>query len=136
MKICSRALLAVVVLAWSSSHLFAGGSITLADIQPLLDQQPKLWHFYLDHFDISPHGGGVRLGKDWGELQGARVAPYEFEAKMKGDSGPYNLKITIETNGWYFDAKGKEMPDPKQAVSIKEILTSIGAGPLHPPELK
>jgi hypothetical protein len=136
MKIYSKNLLAVVILAWSSSHLFAGGSITLKDIQPILDQQPKLWHFFLDHFDISPHGGGVRLGKDWGELQGARVAPYEFEAKMKGDPGPYDLKIKIETDGWYFDAQGKEAPDQRLAVSIKEVLIHIGVGPLNPPQLK
>ena len=126
----------LVVFVCSSSSSFAGGSITLDDLQSLLNQQPRLWKFYQDHFDISPHGGGMRLGKDWGELQGARVAPYEFEAKMKGDPGPYNLKITIETNGWYFDAQGNAMPDPKQAVTIKEVLVRIGVGPLKPPELR
>ena len=131
-----NAWLILVVLLLSVTPVFAGGSITLDDLQPLLNQQPKLWRFFQEHFDISPHGGGMRLGKDWGELQGARVAPYEFEAKMKGDTGPYDLKITIETNGWYYDANGKEMPDPKLAVSIKEVQTSIGVGPLKPQELK
>ena len=127
--------LILVALLLSITPVWAGGSITLDDLQPLLNQQPKLWHFFLEHFDISPHGGGVRLGKDWAGLQGTRIAPYEFEAKMKGDAGPYDLKITIETNGWYYDANGKGAPDPKSAVSIKEVLTSIGVGPLHPAEL-
>jgi hypothetical protein len=136
MKISFRVLLAIVALAWSSSPSFGGGSITLADIQPLLDQQPKLWHFYLDHFDISPHGGGLRLGAEGIPLRGYRVAPYKFPAKMKGDKGAYNLKITIVADTYFFDTQGKETSDEIKAISMKEVLASISVGPLESPTLK
>jgi hypothetical protein len=136
MRFYSRPLLILAVLLLHQSPSFAGGSITIDDLRPILDQQPKLWEFFQTQFDISQHGVGLRLGKDWGELEGTRIAPYEFEAKMRGDPGPYNLKLIIETNGWYYDLSGKQVSDPKKAFRIKEVLTNIGVGPLHPAELK
>jgi hypothetical protein len=136
MKSCLKALLIGMVLAGSSSHTFAGGSIDLVDIKPLLDQQPKLWHFYLDRFDISPHGGGLRLGSEGIPLRGYRVPPYEFPARMKGDQGAYDLKITIIADIYFFDGQGKETSDETKAVSKKEVLTGISIGPLQEPTLK
>jgi hypothetical protein len=130
MKTCFKALFIALVLAWSPSPVFAGGSIDLADIQSLLDQQPKLWHFYMDHFDISPKGGGLRLGSPGIPLRGYRVAPYEFPAKMKGDKGAYDLKIKIFADTYFFDAQGKQTSDELLAVSMKEVLTYIAVGQL------
>ena len=130
MNIGLKALLVGSFLAWSSLSVFAGGSIDLSDIQPLLNQQPKLWHFYLAHFDISPHGGGLRLGSEGIPLRGYRVAPYEFPAKMKGNKGPYDLKIKIFADTYFFDSQGKETSDEMQAVSMKEMLRYIAVGQL------
>ena len=76
------------------------------------------------------------MGSDWGNLKGSRTSPYEFEAKMKGDAGPYNLKLVIETDRWLYDENGKETPDSQNADSKKEVLTRIGVGPLDPPPPK
>jgi len=131
-----KILLAALILVCSSNSLFAGGSIDLADIRPLLEQQPKLWHFYLEHFDILPHGGGLRLGAPGIPLRGARAAPYEFSAKIKGDSGVYDLRIIINADIYFFDAQGKPTTDEMQSISKKEVLTSIAVGPLQIPEPK
>jgi len=76
------------------------------------------------------------LGSEGIPLRGYRVAPYEFPAKMKADKVAYDLVINIFADTYFFDAQGKETSDEMQAVSMKEVLTSISVGPLQPPTLK
>jgi hypothetical protein len=110
-----------------ASH--AGGSVLLSDIQPLLQQQPLLWKFFIDRLDISPEGSGLRLGSAGIPLRGYRVGPYEFPAKMKDARGPYDLKVTITTDLYFLDANGKEVANEKLAFKKEEVLTGISLAP-------
>jgi hypothetical protein len=107
--------------------VLAGGSLGLADIQPLLEQQPKLGQFYQDHFDISGGGWAPRIGCRRA-LDGARIAPYSFAAKLKGQPGPYDLWLVIQADTYYFDDQGKPS-DMDNGTSYKEALTLIGIRP-------
>ena len=126
-------IIAAFVFLLSVPSCFAGGSVELSDIEPLLKQQPKLWQFFMDHLDISTHGGGARLGSVGIPLRGYRVGPYEFPAKWKGAAGEYDTTITIVTDTYFLDAKGKETTNEKKAVKVEEMLTGITVGPLRTP---
>ena len=69
-----------------------------------------------------PRIGGRRA------LDGARIAPYSFAAKLKGQSGPYDLWLVIQADTYYFDAQGKPS-DMDNGTSYKEVLTLIGIRP-------
>ena len=121
----------LLVLLTSNSH--AGGSVTLSDIQPLIQQQPLLWKFFSDHLDISQNGGGLRLGSVGIPLQGYRVGPYEFPARIKGSEGAYDLKVIINTDLYFLDANGKEVTDEKLAFKKEEVLKGISLELQKPP---
>jgi len=125
--------IAAVFLLFSTSVLNAGGSINISDLNALLGQQPALWKFYSEHFDISPHGGGLRLSSQGIPLRGCRVGPYEFPAKLKGAIGGYDLKLTIITDLYFLDSRGKEVTDQKLATKKEEVLTGISLGPFKAP---
>jgi len=116
-----------------SAHVQAGGSVDLTDIQPLLAQEPSLWKLYSDGLEISPHGGGLRLGSADIPLRGYRVGPYEFLAKLKGSKEPYDLKLTITTDLYFLDAQNREVTDEKLAIKKEEMLKSISIEPVNPP---
>ncbi len=118
-----------LLLLCSTSLVMAGGSVDLSDIQPLLQQQPQLWKFFTDHFEISDHGGGARLSID-SPLRGYRFGPYTFPAKVKGSSSDYDLEITVVTDLYFLDAHSKEITDETKAVEKEEVLTGITVGPL------
>jgi len=126
------AIIAAVFLN-SASFLYAGGSVQLSGIQPLLNQQPALWKWFTDRLEISPEGGGLRLGSVGIPLRGYRVGPYEFRAKFKGSTGDYDLKVTVTTDLYFLDAQGREVTDQKLAVKKEEMLTGISLGPLEAP---
>jgi hypothetical protein len=66
-----------------------------SDALPLLKQHPELLAMIEKSLDVWPVGGGVRLGKDFGDDQGKRIPPFEFDARLKGSMGPYNLLLII-----------------------------------------
>lgn len=133
MKATLQLLIGIALVLCSASLALGGGSVQLSDIQPLLNQQPLLWKFFEDHFEISENGGGLRLGSEGIPLRGYRVGPYEFPAKFKGAKGDYDLKVTITTDLYFLDAQGKEVTDEMQAVKKEEVLTGIRLGPLKHP---
>jgi len=107
----------------------AGGSVELRDIQALLSQQPVIWKFYTDNFDISPNGGGLRLGSFGIPLRGYRVGPYNFRARVKGSKDDFPFKIIITTDIYFLDEAGNETNDEKKATKVEEVITSIGLAP-------
>ena len=110
-----------------------GGSIVLSEVQPLLKQQPVLWKFFTDHFDISPNGCGLRLGQPGIPLRGSRVGPYEFPAKFKESKGDYDLKIIIKTDLYFMDKEGNNTSDEMAATEKEEVLTDVAVAPMKSP---
>lgn len=133
MKNTLAACIAFGLLILPSLLLRAGGSVELSDLQALVKQQPALWKFYTDRLDISPKGGGLRLGAEGIPLRGYRVGPYEFPAKLKGSKGDYDLMIILTTDLYFLDSKGREVTDQKLAVKKEEMLISIGLTPKEHP---
>ena len=83
-------------LFFSIASARAGGSISFQDDAiPLLRRQPALLQFVQQTLDISPTGWGLRLGHDFGDRVGTRVPPFRFEARPKGQKGPYTLLLII-----------------------------------------
>ena len=89
----------------------AGGSIAWTDVsQRLTKDCPGLLSVINKCFDIERSGGAFRLGPRSSDVTdgragiGNRVPPYEFNCKVKGTEGPYNLKIEISDwdGGWKF----------------------------------
>jgi len=111
------------------STLHAGGSLELSEIKPLLQQQPQLWKFYQDNFDIPSMIWGKRIGgRGAGDLYGFRIGPYSMEVTEKKTGMPYVLMINTDTI--FLDATGNPVEGPgKSAVQIKEILRGITLEP-------
>ena len=120
-----RLLFALGCLAALAGPLRAGGSIELSDIAPVLAQRPGLWEAFTSQLQVSPHGGGLRLGAPGIPLRGTRVPPYEFPAKLKGDPGPYNLKVIVKADFDFLDERGNVTADEMLAVSIRQKLVSL-----------
>ena len=73
-----------------------GGSVEwTSHALPILKQHPDLLAVIETTLDVQEVGGGLRLGKDFGEQQGKRIPPFEFPARLKGSTGPYNLLLII-----------------------------------------
>lgn len=62
MNVLARFAVVTVVLAFSRSSLFAGGSFFLEDIHNLLQQQPALWAHIQSIYDVLPTGDADRIG--------------------------------------------------------------------------
>lgn len=78
------------------SHALAGGTIDWNfHALPILKKHPDLLAMIENALDVNPKGVGIRVGKDFGEEQGKRMAPFEFPARVKGSTGPYNLRLII-----------------------------------------
>jgi hypothetical protein len=109
--------------------------VTLKEIKPLLDQQPAIWKCFTDHFDISPDGGGLRLGgRHDRPFRGYRVGPYHFPVKLKGDAGDSSLQLIITTDVYYLDSERKEVLDEMKATYLEEVLVSISLAPINSPK--
>ncbi len=62
----------------------AGGSISWEDMKSrIAKSDPELVKVIENSFMVNQSGGGVRLGPHFGERQGERISPYEFEAEEK-----------------------------------------------------
>jgi hypothetical protein len=118
-----------VGMVFGSPTLNAGGSLGLSEIEPLLQQQPQLWKFYQDNFEIPSMIWGKRLGgrTDF-PLYGERVGSYSMEVTEKKTGMQYGL--VIETDTFFLDAKGNQVEGKGYpAVQIKEILRGITLTP-------
>lgn len=109
-----------------STAIQAGGSIGLTNIEATLNQRPEFYEWLRTNLDIAPNGvAPVTIGRAINpKLALQRIGPYLFQAKPKGDSGPYTLLLTINMNTHFYDRRGKEV-DPAKAVSIKETFANI-----------
>ena len=104
---------------------FAGGLFSLADIKPLLDQEPTLAAFIAGHLDVAETGEAGRISGPASEgLAGYRTAPYAIEVKPKGSPGAFTLLLVINAETKFLDANGRSV-DVKDGIAIKERLTNV-----------
>ncbi len=131
-----RVLIAAGCLVALAGSLLAGGSVDLSDIAPVLAQRPGLWEAFTSQLEVNPHGGGLRLGAPGIPLRGWRVPPYEFRAKLKGDPGPYNLKVIVKADFDFLDERGNVTSDEMLAASIRQKLVSLTLEVVEPAPAK
>ncbi len=113
-----------ILLSLTTTAL-AGGSLPFSDLKELINQQPLLAQFIAEHLDVAEIGTGQRVGGRVNEeLAGSRVAPYEFDAKPKGEKGDFTLLLVIEAETNFLDANGKKVRMEK-AAKIQERFTGI-----------
>jgi len=78
---------------------FAGGSISWEDVKARISKtDPELVTVIEKTFIVERTGGAVRLGPQFGEQHGERIAPYEFRAKNKATKTKHALVIQESTD--------------------------------------
>jgi len=111
-------------LAASSQPLAAGGSVAFSDIQDLLDQQPAIKSLLAESLEVAAGGMAVRIGSHHPALGGKRMGPFEFDAKPRGEPGPFTLALIVCTVHHFLDAEGNSTTF-EDAVDIKEELIFV-----------
>lgn len=72
----------VILVILSIQCAFAGGSNSWEDVKArIAKSDPELVKAIERSFIVNRSGGGVRLGSQFGERQGGRIASYEFGAE-------------------------------------------------------
>jgi hypothetical protein len=116
-------LLACLVFPSSST---AGGTVGLAEIEPLLRQRPALRDFLTSSLELdNTVMAAVRLGSHFEHLGGARVGPYLLQGKPKGSKKGEPLEVVLCTQSRFLDAAGKVAADETKAARVDEQLTVV-----------
>ena len=93
---------------------WGGGSISWEDVRARISKSdPELVKVIEKTFEVNRSGGAVRLGRDFGERQGERIAPYEFGAKERKSAGPCVLVIE-ESEDYEFTGRFKFTKKPAE----------------------
>jgi hypothetical protein len=123
----ARALrLLVPFLAALPGVCLAAGTVTLADIDPLLRQRPQLRELLLSSFDMDPTvTAALRFGSHVRYLGGAHAGPYIIRAKPKAPHDAAALEIVICTDTRFFDPSGKATEDEANAARLEETFTAV-----------
>lgn len=112
------------MIAFLPVSSFAGGSVSWKEIQPILDQEPAIAAIVSKTLDCHDSGfTGNRIGGQF-PLGGKRLGPYGFQCRHRGDKGPLNLLLTINTTWKLLDATGAEV-DVSKATATREQFASI-----------
>ena len=121
--ICFFIVLACVVLP---DVCIGGGTVGLAEIDPLLRQQPQVRNFLLSSLDMdSTVMAAVRFGSHVKYLGGAHMGPYMIQARPKSPKDASPLEVVLCTDARFFDASGKATEDEVNAVRLEEKLTVV-----------
>ena len=114
--------LAIIVLP---SLSFAGGSVTWKEVQEVLAKKPKLKKLIEATFEIEKDGDAIRLGRQFENLGGLRIAPYRFKATAK-DGSVFLLTINSEKTFVLADGTALETGDERMFKADK--LTEVPTG--------
>lgn len=123
--------LAVLILPGLAN---AGGSASWQDAEEILSQAPQIRDHLLRSLDISEVGGATRFGRHFEHLGGARIGPYQFEAKPRGASGDFQFLLVIETAATFLDGSGGvlgENDEIEKATDFREQFVSASLQPLE-----
>jgi hypothetical protein len=102
------------------------------DILPLMKERPMFERFIQETFKVTDTGWGIRIGNEaMPHLGGARMGPYQFQARWLSPAGEVPVTLVIDTEPHFFDAAGHDISDGDltQATSLKESFTSIEIAP-------
>jgi hypothetical protein len=97
-----------------ASLTLAGGSVSQAELEPILGKLAPAWEALKVAYEISEIGSGLRIGSQVNEhLGGMRVLPFSFQARPKGGAGEFTIIITITGDNVFTNSEGKivELPD-------------------------
>lgn len=124
-----------LILMIISTNAQAAGTITFAELRPLLAQKPQLTKARLAGITVEKIGTAVRIGRTVSPaLGGTRICPYFFQGR---DRRHTLVDITIIADVDFYDAAGRlachleackldcPLEDMKTAVSYKETLRDI-----------
>jgi hypothetical protein len=124
----ARAIRVFIVLA---SVLFpslcvGGGTVSLAEIDPLLRQKPEVRSYLLSSLDMdSTVMAAVRFGSHVRHLGGAHMGPYMIQARPRTPKDALPIEVVLCTDARFFDASGKLIQDETNAVRLEEKLTVV-----------
>ena len=127
-------LLLFLPFIWVPPLAFGEGSVSWNEIENQLEMVPEIRAHLSKTLDIEEAGSGTRLGRHWGELHGARIGPYRFNAKPKGAAGGWQFALVVEVDITFLDAQGRSLkadPDPNDAVGIRESFVAAKLEPLE-----
>ena len=114
--------LAIIVLP---SLSFAGGSVTWKEVQEVLAKKPKLKKLIEATFEIEKDGDAIRLGRQFENLGGLRIAPYRFKATAK-DGSVFLLTINSEKTFVLGDGTALDTGDERMFKADKLIEVPTG----------
>ena len=79
-------ILLFLAIALLPSLSLAGGSVTWKEVQTMLAKKPELRKLIESTFAVEKEGDAIRLGRQFENLGGLRIAPYRFKATAKDGS--------------------------------------------------
>ena len=118
----------IAILAWAMAPALsvAGGSVGLADIDPLLRQKPALREFLASSLKLDDTAmAAIRFGPHVKHLGGARMGPYTIQAHPKTSRNAAPIEIVLCTDARFFDSSGQAVQDETNAVRLEEKLTVV-----------
>jgi len=120
--------LGIVTLAWLFAPFltFAGGTVGLGEIDPLLRQKPALRDFLTSSLDLNDTVmAAIRFGPQFEHLSGGRMGPYMIEARPKGSKGANSIEVVLCTDARFIDETGRVVESDMKATRVEEKLTAV-----------
>ncbi|MEJ6578660.1 MAG: hypothetical protein QNL33_15015 [Akkermansiaceae bacterium] len=120
---------------------FGDGSVDLVDLGQVFQTNPLLAKSLNASLTLEPVGDATRLGPQVGDLGGARIGPYEFEATLRDQVvQSASVLVTLHTDVKFLDAGGRvllfdDIKPETVGLKISETLLryEVAAAPLVAP---
>ena len=120
---------------------FGGGSVARDDLDQVLLTNPALAKALQSSLVLADVGSATRLGRQVGDLGGARIGPYEFEATLKDAAAQSaTVLVTLHTDVKFLDAGGRILlfddirPDTTGLKILEKLLRyEVAAEPVAAP---
>lgn len=126
MTVAGRAWLILVACVLLPVKSHGGGTVDLADVDPLLRQAPAVRSALVSSLDLANTAtAAVRFGPQFTHLGGARMGPYIIRARPKGSTGGDTLEVVVCTRARLLDASGKATESASDAVRVEEHVTVV-----------
>lgn len=133
-----KSLLLLFVLFLFSLPAYAGGSIDTSEVMAILEKNKVLHAFVTSTLELEEGGSAVRLGRQFGEVGGMRIAPYVIGAKRKGDK-VFNLELVVTCEQKFVDKDGKVLHIGDGSASeatkaVADVIEKVTSVTLREPE--
>ena len=114
-----------LAIAFFPSLSFAGGSVTWKEVQAVLAKKPNLKELIESTFEIEKDGEAIRLGRQFENLGGLRIAPYRFKATAK-DGSIFLVTVNSEKTFVLEDGTKLDTGDERMFKAAKLIEVPTG----------